>query len=228
MLLAALRKTYFYLPDELQRAIRVRRRSAIWLRSGILFIHIPKAAGTSINQALYGQAMGHVWARDVERWGSRALKALPSFAVTRNPWDRLVSAYRYGERLHSVDWQADPLIPKVLRGQVPRYASFGEFVTDWLQQREVTKLNAIFQPQSTFVCDRDGNRLVDHVGRVEDLGPTFEFIREHIGSGLQIERSNRSGAPVDYRRFYTPGLAEIVGRIYAQDVNRFGYSFDGE
>jgi hypothetical protein len=37
---------------------------------------------------------------------------------------------------------------------------------------------------------------------------------------------NPSGALVDYRHFYTPRLADIIGGIYADDVRLFGYAFE--
>lgn len=60
MLIEGLRTAYGLLPEELRAWILVQRRSPLWLRSGIVFVHIPKAAGTSFNQALYGRFMGHV------------------------------------------------------------------------------------------------------------------------------------------------------------------------
>jgi hypothetical protein len=220
------REIYYRLPPSLHRAIITRRSSPAWKDAGIIFIHIPKAAGTSISNAIYGRFLGHVRGRDIERWGSAGVRALPSFAVTRNPWGRLVSAFRYGRRLHTQDWSLNTSVPRSVRRQVPQYVDFGSFVTEWLQQHDVTKLNPIYQPQSLFVCDRRGSVLVDHVGRVEDLAPTYEFLGRHGHQIAAIDHSNRSGERVDYRSFYTPELLDIVGRIYADDVERFGYSFE--
>lgn len=222
---APLRNLYHRSPSVLQRAILVRRREAIWRKAGIVFVHIPKAAGTSINLALYGQFMGHVRARDIRLWGSAAVNALPSFAVTRNPWDRLVSAYRFARRGSGIggDFQAAVHRPEQYR--VPEFASFERFVTDWLSKREIAKLDGIFQPQCAFVCGPDEQVLVDHLGRVEDLGATIDFIRRHAGTVPPFDRSNRSGAEIDYRSFYTPQLVDLVGDIYWQDVRTFGYDF---
>ncbi|GAH07415.1 unnamed protein product, partial [marine sediment metagenome] len=64
--------------------------------------HIPRNGGTSINNALYGRFMGHYTARDVRFWAPDLFGRLPSFAVTRNPWARLLSAYRFAEKQSGV------------------------------------------------------------------------------------------------------------------------------
>ena len=205
------RNLYYRLPESFQRAVLVRRRQSEWLRAGIVFIHVPKAAGTTINEALYGHFMGHVRAADVDRWGSRAVRALPRFAVVRNPWDRVVSAYRFEKGWGGAD--------------VPEFETFASFVTRWLERRDPRKLNYVHQPQWQFVCDGSGTALVDHVGRFEDLQASVDFVHSVVPDLPAIGHSNRSGAPVDYRLFYTPDLAAIVGRIYADDVRLFGYRF---
>ena len=83
------------LPEELRHSLLVRRRSPLFRKAGIVFIHIPKAAGSSINGALYGQFMGHYTAQNFLQSAPDDVKALPRFAVTRNPWSRTLSAYRF-------------------------------------------------------------------------------------------------------------------------------------
>lgn len=225
MLTNLLRSLYYRVPEDIRNAVLVRLRASVWLRTGIVFVHIPKAAGTSINQALYGRFMGHVRARDIERWGSEKLKSLPSFAVTRNPWDRAVSAFRFSQRLHLVDWREEAWHPPFVQRQVPKVGDFGAFVTEWLERQDIRKLNAIYQPQSLFVCDEKRRLLVDHLGKLEDLRSTEEFIAKHIGRKPDLVQANRSGGRVDYRTFYSPELVKIVADIYAEDVERFGYAF---
>ncbi|WP_114952866.1 sulfotransferase family 2 domain-containing protein [Sphingosinicella terrae] len=225
MLIDVARNLNRRLPGGLRRALLVRRRARFWLDAGIVFIHVPKAAGTSFNEALYGRFMGHPHARDIKRWAPAAVGKLPMFGITRNPWDRLVSAWRFarqgrgvGETYRAGMWQAE-------RYQIPEFETFERFVKEWLAPRDVTKLDGVFQPQWMFLCDRRGNLLVDHVGTLEDLGPTLDFVRRVRGVSLQIRQANRSGETVDYRRFYTPELADLVGHIYEADAARFGYAF---
>lgn len=221
-----LKDLYLRLPEGLRGAALIRRRARFWIEAGVVFIHVPKAAGTSINQALYGRFMGHVRARDLRRWAPAKVKALPSFAVTRNPWDRLVSAYRFALRGHGIGGELQAGVWRPQQYRVAEFESFERFVREWLPARKVEKLDAIFRPQSHFVCDSAGLVLVDHLGSLDDLEPTFEFLRKQIGKVPPIGSSNRSGERIDYRNLYTPELVDIVGRFYASDVEAFGYDFE--
>lgn len=226
MTMDPLKDLYLRLPEGLRGADLIRRRKQYWIAAGIVFIHVPKAAGTSINQALYGRFMGHVRARDIRRWAPQSVKALPSFAVTRNPWDRLVSAWRFARRGEGIGGRLQAGVWRPQQYRIAEFETFERFVMQWLSARDVDRLDSIFQPQSRFVCDRTGRALVDHVGRLDDLGPTLDFLRARLGKAPAIPSSNRSGRIVDYHTLYTPELVDRVGRIYASDVEAFGYAFD--
>lgn len=221
------RKMYKNLPEGVQRVLLVRRRSPIWHEAGVVFIHVPKAAGTSLSIALFGRYLGHVRASDVERWASRPVASLPRFAVVRNPWDRIVSAYRFLKRGGGVggDYQGAVRHPHLYR--IPQFDTFERFVEEWLPGREPSRLDRALQPQCLYVCDADGKIILDHLGRFENLEPTIAFLRKTVGDFGPIGRSNRSGASTDYRSLYTPRLVDAVASIYSDDVRYLGYTFDG-
>lgn len=210
----------------IERGLLVKRQSDAWLQAGVVFIHIPKAAGTSFSQALYGRFLGHVRAIDVERWGSRRVRSLPRLAITRNPWDRLVSAYRFAKRGAGIGGARVGGVWRPQQYQIAEFESFDAFVRNWLVPRDPRKLDFVFQPQSPFVFSSDGACLVDHVGRFEELDSAFDFLRQRLPRLSPISRSNKSGPAVDYRSFYTPELVELVASVYTEDVARFGYSFE--
>lgn len=212
----------------IERALLVRRRSRDWLRAGVVFIHIPKAAGTSISEELYGRFLGHISAADVKRWSSPAVTSLPFVAVTRNPWDRLVSAYRFIKSGAGLGGISPGAVWRPEQYAIPEFDSFERFLRDWLQNRDLRKLDFVFQPQSPFVCDAQGEITVDHVGRFEDLASTFSLLNSISPGAVRTVMSNRSGSAVDYRTFYTRELAEIVASLYDEDIARFGYIFDGQ
>lgn len=220
-----LRVIYRSSPEGFRRAMRVRRHAGLWRNAGILFVHVPKCAGTSISETLYGQFTNHVYASDIERWGEVSVKALPSFAVTRNPWDRLLSAYRFAIRGHG---EGGDFLVRTWRPeqyQTSAFATFESFVEEWLVDQKVAKLDPIFKPQKLFVCNETGNALVDHVGKVEDLGPTKHWIESITRKVQQFPHHNRSGKPVCYRDFYSKRLINIVGDIYGADATQFDYEF---
>ncbi len=218
------RPAFELLPAGIRRAVQVRLRARDWTGAGIVFVHIPKAAGTSINQALYGRFMGHARAREIRRYAPAEVNALPFFSVTRNPWDRLVSAYRFA-RLGAGVGGLVAGISNPGQYRAPEFATFERFVREWLAPSDLHRLDNVFQPQWPFVCDHERKPMVDHVGRVEALGPTHAFIERTLGRPVRFERQNRSGQDVDYRSFYTPALAAMVGEIYRDDVEIFGYDF---
>lgn len=216
---------YRRLPVNFQRRLLVRRRQPIWREAGIVFIHIPKVAGTSFNEALYGRFMGHVRASDIEDWASAGVRALPRFAITRNPWDRLVSGYRFVTRGGGVGGAHAGKVLRPEQYQTSEFATFERFVKDWLVGRDLLRCDVAFHPQSLYVADARGHILVDHLGRYEALGETIEFLRK-IVPGLALKQSNRSGTHIDYRTFYTPELVDLVGSVYSADVSAFNYRFD--
>ena len=70
-----------------------------------LFIHIPKTAGTSISQALFGSDFGHCTVDHYEIFSPKRFHNYFKFAFVRNPWDRFLSAYKFLNKggMYSVD-----------------------------------------------------------------------------------------------------------------------------
>ena len=219
------RSRYFH-GSTVDRALLVKRRSSLWARKGVVFIHVPKAAGTSISESLYGRFTGHVRASDVLRWASAAVRSLPRVAVVRNPWSRLVSAYRFIKRGRGIGGPNAGRVWRAEQYDIPEFDTFESFVNDWLASQNLGALDEAFQPQLPFVSDRRGEIIVDHLGRVESLEPTYEYLADRVQALMPFGRSNRSGDPVDYRKFYTPELVDRVGKIYADDVRILGYEYE--
>lgn len=84
-------------------------------------------------------------------------------------------------------------------------------------------LDGVFQPQRPFVVGENGELLVDHPGRLENLSPTYVFIEDCIGKTPRFARTNRSGDAIDDRQPCTPEMMKLVGNIYRQDIEAFRY-----
>ena len=90
-----------------------------------IFFHVPKAAGTSLRRALYDSKSFHIPAiryriADAERFSNYF-----KFCIVRNPWDRLLSAFRYlHRRVDSDPKHLDHRWATATLGDVDGFATF--------------------------------------------------------------------------------------------------------
>ena len=166
-------------PDAIMLGQQVLRRAGKWKAVGLIFVHVPKNGGTSINQALYGQFMGHYRVRDIERLRPDILRLIPSLGLIRNPWARAYSAWNFARRGRQMSDGAQIQDPD--RYDCAEFATFERFVLDWLPGRELEHEDPVFRPQSHFLLDRGGAIGVTHLGQIERPDSYLPFIEETIG-----------------------------------------------
>ncbi|SFM82651.1 sulfotransferase family 2 domain-containing protein [Marinobacter pelagius] len=204
--------------------LNIYRRYPHWSHLNCIFVHVPKAAGTSVNKALYGRTLGHYSAAEIQRTFPNLYGRAFTFSLVRNPWDRVLSAYRFAcvGRTDSMG------VHKPEQYRIPEFESFERFLCEWLPKQDVEKLDYIFRPQWMFVCDDSGEVMVDHLGRVEALDETVDVLGQKLGKPILINNENSTGSPKrDFRNAYTrPEMVEVVRAIYLRDIELFGYEFE--
>jgi hypothetical protein len=197
-----------------------------------VFVAVPKTGTHAVRRAL----RAHLGPEDIEQVGLFVHKRLPipelaalehghislqqlrphlppeqfdglfKFAFVRNPFDRFVSFCAFMTRVEK-QFERDP--HKVM--------SFFIQNPPWHR--------ILFQPQNSFVTDQTGKLLSDHVGRVEEMQRSYDEIAHRIGiPTTQLEKVNASERR-DYRDYYTPQLVDGVARLYARDLQLFGYEY---
>ena len=131
-------------------------------RHRCIFVHIPKCAGMSVAQSLFGRYVtGHMPLRTYRYiYSSRELSAYYKFTFVRNPYDRLVSAFHFMQQggMHETDrrWASE---------HVQGYRDFEAFVLHGLPRPEVRRYFH-FTPQLDFVTlPRHRGPQVDFIGR---------------------------------------------------------------
>lgn len=178
----------------------------------VVFIHVPRTAGTSMEYAPFLGGGGHERIREYD--AQDAFK----FAFVRNPWDRFVSAFfcQNNVRLEDRD-------------------KFNQFVLecsqlnhDILDTRNIESFTVSgvyrvhFAPQWYFLLDVHDKIGVDYVGKFESLQDDWRYVCERLGVEHELEHRRKTGH-WPYEGYYTPDSWEIVGRLYSRDIALFGY-----
>lgn len=186
-----------------------------------IFVHTPKAAGTSIALSIFGELPYHYTASDyIAIFGRQTFREYFKFTFVRNPWDRVFSAYTYLKR---GGWDENDAA--WARKNLGHFETFTEFVEHGLRSRQVMEFMH-FIPQRDFICDWRGRLLVDYLGYFETIASDFKAICTRIGCESSLHHTNRS-TEADYRAAYTATSRQIVGDIYARDIALLGYDFEG-
>lgn len=228
-----------------------------------VFVHVPKTAGMSIEHVFLG-LQGLTWEKrsalllrhnDDPAKGPPRLSHLKAseyvslgyltpqqfdtyfkFSFVRNPWDRIVSEYKYRRYPVRMDFKSYLFRHLPASGFSDRYTHI--------------------VPQYDFLFDKQGNLLVDFVGRYESLQADFDKVCARLGiPGTPLPHANRSGEerPLirtlndvkkllrrwlwnlerrhsfpHYTQYYDEESREFVARFYREDIHAFGYSFELE
>lgn len=185
-----------------------------------IFIHVPKAAGTSISQALFGRRSRHLRWLDYYRANPRKFRSYFKFAFVRNPWDRLVSTFFFLK-----SGGLNPLDRAWAEQNLAGFDNFETFVLGWLTKAHAQSW-VHFKPQYHWICDDHLTPRMDFVGRFEDIEDDFKVIAERLGCARHLEKGNRT-EHLHYTAYYTPETMAMVAAVYATDIELFGYVFEG-
>jgi len=167
----------------------------------------------------------------VDKSGASKCKGYFKFAIVRNPWDRLVSAYRdkirqpgYSDSeitdgLHEGLWSFGRMFRAGMK--------FDDFVTsimnipDYISDRH-------FRSQYSYIYDESGTCLVDYIGRYELLGDALSHIGQQIGISFADFPHVRPSSRSPYTDYYTPKTRDLIAQRYATDLALFGYTYGGQ
>lgn len=195
-----------------------------FIENKCIFIHIPKSAGTSVNQSIFGRNTGnHTTIAEYQiAFSRKEFDSFFKFTFVRNPWDRLLSAFIYlkngGRCKKDYQWAEKHLFP---------YKNFNDFVMEWVSKRNVFK-GIHFLPQYRFITTpKNFKPEVNFIGFFENIDNDYEYIRKllHVGKKL-IHENETIGKIGDYRSFYNDKTVEIVYDVYHEDIELFGYDFE--
>ena len=129
------------------------------------------------------------------------------FAFVRNPWDLLVSLFKFIRKTES--HKRHRLVSKM---------EFSEFI-DFAVTKQIAH-------QSRLISDNRGNILTDFIGRFENLTQDVQIILQKTGIPAKLPHLNRTPTSC-YQDFYSALSKEKVAIAYQVDIDAFEYEFDG-
>ena len=188
------------------------------IKKKILFIHIPKAGGTSIATALYGKASGHPYLYQYYLANKHFTKTFYKFCVVRNPYDRLVSAFS-----HISNGNSNPEL-KLLFKEL-NIKSFDDLIfnlNDKIIYKKICKKTAHFRSQYEFIHHR--NVCMDEIFKFEDFNSIEQSLNKQLNQKISIKKLNTSKR-THYRDYYNDFSIKVVKKIYKKDLEMFNYEF---
>jgi hypothetical protein len=200
----------------------------------VLFVHVPKTGGSSIDRLFDIEVSDarRVPGRQRHAPYRRLLQAEPaladywSFGFVRNPWARMVSWWTMlGGVFERAEAGHPPAIAKIER-HPEVWLVEGEYRHDFdrfvLEGTE--RLPKVGRPQVATLTDR-GHR-VDFVGRLETFDKDLRVVRNRLGLPAEdpaphVNRSKHG----HYRDYYDKATRARVAKVFADDIEAFGYTF---
>jgi hypothetical protein len=211
-----------------------------------IFIHVPKTGGVSIHSILHrhddvpprltallrtaNQLCFGLDNREVHignfhyfdhhpraehvcaRIGAGKYDSMISFVFVRNPWSWVVSNYAYRQKVLA------PVMP-----QIPRQ-TFEEYL-EGMEQGPNLAHGGLYH-QSDFLFSSAGTQLLSCIGRFESFAADLARISAMIGIPFEKVPALNQSSHADFRQYYTPQTSDLVRRLYAPDIERFGYEAD--
>ena len=184
--------------------------------SDVLFIHVPKVAGTSISRSLYGKSIGHQTANFIYKVEPSLKSEKISISILRDPVERAYSAFQF-MKIGGTD---DVAVEKLKSYDGCQYNDFSSFVKNWLEPNfdNVHSFDYVFWPQSWFVCNDDGDVLVDRIFFMDDIASLESFLLDAGYVKGKLERANASG--FDSKSvFINEETKDIIRKLYKKDYD---------
>jgi len=153
----------------------------------LIFVHVPRAAGMSVAEALGARPLSHYSMRYYRTVAPRFAAAADSFAVLRDPFERFASAYAM---VRAGGAEKVRLSPPFLQ-QTAHIRSVDDYLS-WLETRAPLQCDHVMRPQNWYVSDlKTGAVLVKRLFLLDtEAGALAAYLRGHGVESLGW--SNRS------------------------------------
>ena len=143
------------------------------------------------------------------------------FTMVRNPWARTVSRYHF----HHVDFMPSEE-EKIRRGTSRKFHNLN--FEEWVEKRwkRWRTKKSRYRTQLSKIVDKDGQILVDYIGRLETFQDSFNHICDQLRLP-HIETEYRNWTKKEhYSELYNNRIRDMVHEMCAEDIDYFNYEFE--
>lgn len=195
----------------------------------LIFIHIPKTGGTSVDFFFKGSMQNHSCLKDYENYlSTEVMEQYFKFTTVRNPFDLLVSSYNMvvkriqQKHLHTLKQFGHSVF------------SFEEYLKDKIQNYIVGTepfistnfSHSMFnQNQIDWIKNSQGRINIDYIMKFENLQQDFDIVCDKIGAPRNKLKHINKINHKHYSEYYDDKTRKIVAERYAKDIEHFGYKF---
>lgn len=181
-----------------------------------IFIHINKTGGTSIAKAIGLPQKRHLHVKEViSIIGEKEFNTAFVFSVVRNPFDKVVSHYKYRVKTNQTN-------------MANNHISFKDWVkyTYGNEKKSFYYNNPkMFASQSDWLKDSNGIIRVNNILKFETLNSDYKNIAKFLGLQNELLHLNATKKE-SYSKYYDKETIEIVRNWFKEDIERFSYNFD--
>lgn len=185
-----------------------------------VFIHLPKTGGSTIRNGIFkSNYIGPLFRSIPEDWNTRF-----KFAFVRNPYDRIVSAWKmFSEGMKSSNWAYNG-------NNDYKNISFYDFIriaTDsTIDHTKRHDLKSILRHHTLPMSDHyHCVQYADYIGRfenyIDDLKEVLNFLSIN---NYSISKYNVTGR-LCYSKYYDDECYNLVTEHYAKDLSLYSYKF---
>ena len=192
-----------------------------------VFAHVPKTGGNSIRNVVLGKRYEGPWFGDQlpDDW-----QTLFKFGFVRNPYDRVVSAWKmFCEGTADEAWNLpegcalDLTLSDVLRLGLDETAPFGHPRYNQVKPDAMIRLKNHIIPQTHAY---HGLSHMDFIGRFEALQTDFDYVAQKLSiDKIELPKTNWTRHS-HYREYFDERSRSLAEQLYRDDLESFGYKFD--
>lgn len=189
----------------------------------LIFIHIPKNAGTSVTESLNMVDRGHHDINYYRKKYDSCFGDYQSFAIVRNPWDRVASNYEYAKMKSSYHHS---ITGNARYGVHPDYEllkdkSFSDCLKILRDEPHLLQHQG-WSTQTKWITDNDVI-IVNNILKYEQINESITQVTGVPNLNLPVINKSNNRKFIQY--YKTSEDINIVADIYKKDFNNFEYTF---